>query len=160
MQHVRGLFPSKIRLAGVVFALAAAAACPWCGPASAQTIYKWVDERGVVNYGNADVPKKGNVSVVDTTPALIGQPAAKPHENMIRPGKPGDAESSREAAPRMHDEGAKLRPVSAPAASTVAPAQISSSSNVPAAQTATFKIAEVPKTSQQSTPVKPITTMQ
>jgi uncharacterized protein DUF4124 len=160
MQHVRGLFPSKIRLAGVVFALAAAAACLFSGPVSAQTIYKWVDERGVVNYGNADVPKKGNVSVVDTTPAVIGQPAAKPHENTNRPGKAAEAAPERDAAPRMHDEGARMRPVSAPAASAATPAQIPSSSSAPAAQTAAFKIAEVPKNSQQSTPVKPITTMQ
>jgi hypothetical protein len=77
--------------------------------ASAQTIYKWVDERGVVNYGNADVPKTRQVSVVDTTPPVAAQSGAKPRDTAARPTRLSDADMLREELMRSREEVARLR---------------------------------------------------
>jgi hypothetical protein len=108
MQTLRGPFLSIFRaMAGLtpfVLCLLALAA-----PASAQTIYKWVDEHGVVNYGNADVPKKGDVKVVDTTPPVAAQAGAKPREAAMHPARLSDADMLREELLRSREEISRLR---------------------------------------------------
>jgi hypothetical protein len=77
--------------------------------ASAQTIYKWVDEHGVVNYGNADVPKSREVKVVDTTPPVAAQPGAKAREAAAHPARLSDADMLREELLRSREEVSRLR---------------------------------------------------
>jgi hypothetical protein len=114
MQHVRGPFLSVFRAAAGSLVLAICAAAP---VASAQTIYKWVDERGVVNYGNADVPKTRQVSVVDTTPPVTAaQPNAKPRDTAVRQARLSDADMLREELMRSREEVARLRQNAAPGA--------------------------------------------
>ena len=110
MQPIRGPFLSIFRTAAGLLALAVSAAAP------AQTIYKWVDERGVVNYGNADVPKTREVSVVDTTPQVASQPVAKMRDAPTRPARLSDADMLREELMRSREEIARLRQNAAPGA--------------------------------------------
>lgn len=108
MQQVRGPFLSIFRAAAGSLVLAVFTGM-FATVTSAQTIYKWVDERGVVNYGNADVPKKRDVSVVDTTPAVAAQPAAKPREAAARQARLSDADMLREELMRAREEVTRLR---------------------------------------------------
>jgi hypothetical protein len=105
MQHVRGPFPPEFRYAAALVLTLIAAA-----PAMAQqTIYKWVDERGVVNYGNAQVPKNSNVSLVDTTPRVAASTDAKPAGPAARTGRLSDADVLREQLARSQDEISRLK---------------------------------------------------
>jgi hypothetical protein len=103
MQRLRGPFLSVFRATAVVPVLFAGA-CLVTIPAFAQTIYKWVDERGVVNYGNAEVPKSKDVSIVDTTPQVVSQPDAK-----ARQAKSSDTDALREQLQRSREEVSRLR---------------------------------------------------
>jgi len=87
----------------------------WVSTSSAQTIYKWVDERGVVNYGNADVPKSRDVKVVDTTPPVAAQAGAKTRDAAVRPARLSDADMLREELLRSREEIARLRQTAASA---------------------------------------------
>ena len=112
MQHVRGPFPSFSRAPGrrVLVSGGLALAIALCASgASAQAIYKWVDERGVVNYGNADVPKSRDVSIVDTAPPVALQPDAKRRESATPASKLSDADLLRQELVRTRDENARLR---------------------------------------------------
>jgi hypothetical protein len=113
MQTLRGPFLSVFRAAAgqTLSVLCLLALC--AATASAQTIYKWVDEHGVVNYGNADVPKKGEVKVVDTTPPVAAQPGAKARDAAARPVRLSDADMLREELLRSREEIARLRQNSA-----------------------------------------------
>jgi hypothetical protein len=109
MQLLRGPFLSIFRAAAGLtsFVLCLLVLC--AGPASAQTIYKWVDERGVVNYGNADVPKSREVKVVDTTPPVAAQAGAKTREAAAHPARLSDADMLREELLRSREEITRLR---------------------------------------------------
>jgi hypothetical protein len=109
MQTLRGPLLSVFRAtAGLtLFVLCLLVLC--AGTASAQTIYKWVDERGVVNYGNADVPKTREVKVVDTTPPVAAQAGAKAREAAAHPARLSDADMLREELLRSREEVARLR---------------------------------------------------
>jgi Domain of unknown function (DUF4124) len=114
MQRLRGPFPSVFRATAVLPVLFAALLVNCClatNPAFAQTIYKWVDERGVVNYGNAEVPKSKDVSIVDTAPQVVSQPDVKARE--AKQAKAVEADSLREQLQRSRDEVARLRQNSA-----------------------------------------------
>lgn len=113
MQQVRGPFLSVFRAAAGTLALATSAVL--AAPTSAQTIYKWVDEHGVVNYGNTDVPKARDVSVVDTSPPVAGAGAteAKPRETVARVARISDADMLREELMRSREEIARLKQTAA-----------------------------------------------
>jgi hypothetical protein len=110
MQYVRGPFPPEFRdaAASLAFAILLSAAAP--AMAQQQSIYKWVDEHGVVNYGNAEVPKNTNISLVDTSPQITARPAdAKPGASAAKPTRLSDADVLREQLARSHEEIARLR---------------------------------------------------
>jgi hypothetical protein len=67
----------------------------------------------VVNYGNADVPKKGEVKVVDTTPPVAAQSGAKTIAAVARPARLSDADMLREELLRSREEVARLKQSSA-----------------------------------------------
>jgi hypothetical protein len=119
MQQLRGPFPFIFRAAAGTVALSISLVLVPT-TASAQTIYKWVDQHGVVNYGNADVPKTADakVSVVDTTPPVTAQPGAKPRDTAARPSpsRLSDADMLREELMRSREEVARLRQSPAAAA--------------------------------------------
>lgn len=100
MKHVRGPFPPKFRAAAgsIAFSICALAGAP---ALAQQAIYKWVDERGVVNYGNTDVPKNITVSLIDTAPPVA---AIQPQSTAL----PGDAEALREQLAKSQEEVARL----------------------------------------------------
>ena len=107
MQNVRGVFPSFFRPAAVALACSlAAAAVP--ADASAQAIYKWVDERGVVNYGNAEVPKDREVKAVDTAPKVALRSEPGPGSGAAN-AKPNDTELLRQELARTREEVSRLR---------------------------------------------------
>ena len=105
MQNVRGVFPSFFRPAAVTLACSLAAAAVPVG-ASAQAIYKWVDERGVVNYGNAEVPKDREVKAVDTAPKVAVRSEPGPGATNA---KPNDTELLRQELARTREEVSRLR---------------------------------------------------
>jgi hypothetical protein len=109
MQMLRGPFLSVFRAAAGLTLFVPCLLVLCAGTASAQTIYKWVDEHGVVNYGNADVPKKGEVKVVDTTPPVAAQPFAKPRDAAAHPVRLSDADMLREELLRSREEISRLR---------------------------------------------------
>ncbi len=106
MQNVRGPFLTIFRAAAGPLALAISIAAP---SVHAQTIYKWVDEHGIVNYGNADVPKKREITVVDTTPPVVIQSSVKPRDAVARPVRLSDADMLREELVRSREEIARLK---------------------------------------------------
>jgi hypothetical protein len=109
MQTLRGPFLTVFRAtAGLTLAVPCLFVLS-ATTASAQTIYKWVDERGVVNYGNADVPKSREVKVVDTTPPVAAQASAKTREVAAHPARLSDADMLREELLRSREEIARLR---------------------------------------------------
>jgi len=122
MQQVRGPFLPIFRAAAGPLVLAICFAAP---SAFAQTIYKWVDERGVVNYGNADVPKKREVTVVDTTPPVAIQPGANPRDAAPHPVKLTEADMLRGELMRTREEIARLK--QAAPANPVPDAQVATS---------------------------------
>ena len=110
MQHVRGPFPSFFRLAAGLFTLAVCASVGMPG-ASAQTIYKWIDERGVVNYGNSEIPKSRDVSIVDTAPPVWVRPDSKSRESTSDLATPqrGNTPQLRQERARSREETARPR---------------------------------------------------
>jgi hypothetical protein len=124
MHQVRGPFPPEFRSAAgaALLVICALSALP---AMAQQSIFKWVDDRGVVNYGNAEVPKNSAVSLVDTSPQAASHPAVK-IESRARPARLSDADVLREQLARSQEEIARLRQASAanaataPAASTAA----------------------------------------
>jgi hypothetical protein len=115
MQYVRGPFPPKFRDAGRSLALALLILAAAPALAQQQSIFKWVDERGVVNYGNAEVPKNVAVSLVDTTPQASAKPDSRSAANAARPARLSDADVLREQLARSHEEIARLRQAAAAA---------------------------------------------
>jgi hypothetical protein len=109
MQLLRGPFLALFRVTAGLTLSVLCLLVPCATPACAQTIYKWVDERGVVNYGNADVPKKGDVKVVDTSPPVAAQAGAKPREAAVHTARLSDADMLREELLRSREEVARLR---------------------------------------------------
>ncbi len=111
MHQVRGPFPPEFRSAAgaALFIICSLAASTTMAQ---QSIYKWVDDRGVVNYGNSAVPKNTAVSLVDTSPQAAAQTAAKA-ENPGRYARLSDADVLREQLARSQEEIAKLRQASA-----------------------------------------------
>jgi hypothetical protein len=108
MQYVRGAFPSFFRPAAIALACGLGAA-GLSGAVSAQAIYKWVDERGIVNYGNAEIPKDREVSAVDTAPKVVVRSDPRPRDAASAGAKPSDSELLRQELARTREEVARLR---------------------------------------------------
>jgi len=105
MKFIRGAFPTFFRPAAALFGCALALAL-LPGGADAQAIYRWVDERGVVNYGNTDVPKDREVKAVDTTPKVAVRAESPP---AVAAARPSDTESLRRELARAREEVSRLR---------------------------------------------------
>jgi hypothetical protein len=108
MQHVRGPFPSFFRPAAVALACGLGAAI-FAGSVPAQAIYKWVDTRGVVNYGNAEVPGDREIKAVDTAPKVVVRSDTGPGKATAASAKPSDTELLRQELTRTREEVARLR---------------------------------------------------
>jgi hypothetical protein len=108
MQHVRGPFPSFFRPAALALACAVGGAL-FPGAVPAQAIYKWVDERGVVNYGNAEIPKDREVKAVDTAPKVVVRSDPAAGGAAAAGAKTSDTELLRQELARTREEVARLR---------------------------------------------------
>ncbi len=86
-------------------ALLAAAAAAQAAPAS--SVYKWVDEKGIVNYTTTPPPAQRKAAVVDVAPAMTGRSALHGYSDLSYSWTPDAAGQSE--LERMRSQGEQTR---------------------------------------------------